>query len=92
MQFLPPRRPRLDERSRADIDLYSLDDLRNVYQANVSSGIRLRDSMLTREEIVAEIRWRLWWAIVENRATLFFAIVAAIASVIAVIQGFKPGA
>jgi hypothetical protein len=91
MQFLPSK-PKFDEKTRAAVDLYSLENLRKLYQEQAAGDIRLREGMMiTREGIGGEIRWRLWWSRVENRATLFFALVAAIASVIAVIQGFRPG-
>ena len=56
------RKPKLEAAVRADIDLYSIDQLRKFYhhaQGEHRTLLRLRNSNVTREEVEAEIRWRV---------------------------------
>ncbi len=56
------RKPRFEAMVRDDVDLYSTDQLRAEYhaaQGGYDTLIRLRNSNISREEIAAEIRWRI---------------------------------
>lgn len=56
------RKPRFEGTVRDDVDLYSTDELRAEYhtaQGGYDTLIRLRNSNISREEIAAEIRWRV---------------------------------
>jgi hypothetical protein len=56
------RKPRLERTVRDDIDLYSIDQLRRFYhhaQGPHDTLFRLRNSNVSREELEAEIRWRI---------------------------------
>jgi hypothetical protein len=56
------RKPRFEAMVRADVDLYSTDQLRAEYhtaQGGSDTLIRLRNSNVSRDEIAAEIRWRI---------------------------------
>jgi hypothetical protein len=51
--MMPPQKPKLDPRNTEDLRLYSTDDLRHRYHAAEGGDalIRLRDGIITREEI-----------------------------------------
>jgi hypothetical protein len=82
-----PRKPKLDESTRKAVDLYSTDDLRRLYQLESADLIRLRDSNLKRAELRAEILWRLWCDRWVSRITLWAALIAAAAAIVAAIEG-----
>jgi len=72
--------------ARRAMQLYSTDNLRDLYQAKqpaISGPIYLPDGPVTREELRAEIQRRLWWDRWGNRLLL----VAAFAAVIAAAEG-----
>lgn len=81
-------KPKMDPRTREDVNLYGIDDLRRMYQAATSSLIRLRDSNLKTEELKAEIRWRMRRDAAVSRGTFAVALVAAIAAIVAAIEGW----
>jgi hypothetical protein len=83
-----PRKPKLDEATRKAVDLYSTDDLRRLYQLESTDLIRLRDSNLKRADLRAEILWRLWCERWVSRITLFFAVVGAMAAIVAAVEGW----
>ena len=74
---------REEGRNAAELELYTTDDLRRLYQGTDSDLIRLRDGIVSRTQIVAEIRWRVFWDrfgyALPMWATLF-ALVVAIAA------------
>lgn len=80
--------PSLDARTREDVALYSTDDLRRLYQSEAGEPIRLRDSLLSRAELKAEILWRVrrerWVA----RLTLLAAVIGAAAAIVAAVEGW----
>ena len=78
---------RLDKRTREDVALYSTDELRRLYQSEVGEPIRLRDSVLTRAELKAEILWRLRCERWIGRLTLLAAVVGAAAAIVAAVEG-----
>jgi hypothetical protein len=83
-----PRRPKLDQRNREDIALYSTDDLRRLYrEAENTKLVRLRDGIVSRDELKAEIRWRVWWEAWISRLTLLAAVIGASAAIVAVAEG-----
>jgi hypothetical protein len=56
------RKPFFDAEQQAEIDLYSLDQLRALYHAAEGAydrGVQLRNGTVTRDQIEAEIRWRV---------------------------------
>ena len=59
--------------ARRAMQLYSTDNLRDLYQAKqpaISGPIYLPDGPVTREELRAEIQRRLWWDRWGNRLLL----------------------
>ena len=83
----------LDPRNVQDLKPYSTDDPRHIYHAAGGDDpiLCLRDGMVSREELIAEIRRRIWWdrfGYISLAAVavigMIAAVVAAIASVIAV--------
>lgn len=52
----------IDGRNAAELRLYTTDDLRHRYHEEAGGLIRLRDGNVSRVELVAVIRWRVWWA------------------------------
>ena len=85
---LPPQppKPQFDARTREDVDIYSTDDLRREYHEQaMTDGIRLRGSVLKRDELMAEIRWRDWREALKSWIQFWCTVIAAIAAVIAAI-------
>ena len=79
----------IDGRNKLELQLYTTDDLRRRYQENGDDLIRLRDGILTRAELVAEIRWRVFWARFGYAVVLFMTVIAAIAAVAAALEGWE---
>jgi hypothetical protein len=83
---------RNEGRNVRELALYTTDDLRHLYQDNGDSLIRLRDGIVTRAQLVAEIEWRglrerLLLALVVVAAV--FSVVGGVASVVGAIEGWK---
>jgi hypothetical protein len=73
---------------RADIDLYSTDQLRAEYHAakgGYDTAIRLRNSTIRRDEIPAEIRWRIHRDDCRFWLLAIMAFVAAVAGCVSVV-------
>ena len=83
-----PRKPKLEAPTREAVDLYSTDDLRRLYQLESGEPIRLRDALLSRAELKAEILWRLWCERWRFWITLWIALIGALAAIIAAIEGW----
>lgn len=79
----------IEGRNKLELQLYTTDDLRRRYQENGDGSIRLRDGILTRAELVAEIRWRVFWARFGYGVVLVMTVIAAIAAVVAALEGWK---
>jgi hypothetical protein len=80
--------PKLDDRTREDLALYTTDDLRRLYQTETGELIRLRDSNLTRAELKAEILRRVCRERWVARLTLLAAVIGAVAAIVAAIEGW----
>jgi hypothetical protein len=76
-----------DVRNVRELELYTTDDLRRLYQATNDDPIRLRDGIVTRVQLVAVIRWRIFWARFGYGLLLFVSVIAAVAAVIAAAEG-----
>jgi hypothetical protein len=78
------RRPKLDPRTREDIDLYSTDELRVLLRTPPTPElIRLRGSIPTGAEVIAEIHYRLAREDRRFWITLVVAIAGAVAAGVA---------
>jgi len=82
-------RHRIEGRNKLELQLYTTDDLRQRYQENGDGLTRLRDGIVTRAELVAEIRWRVFWARFGYGVVLVMTVIAAIAAVVAALEGWK---
>jgi len=80
---------RMEGRNVRELTLYTTDDLRRLYQTNGDDLIRLRDGIVSRTELVAVIRWRVLWTQISYVVLLVLTIIAAIASVVAAVEGWK---
>lgn len=80
---------RKEGRNARELDLYTTDDLRRMYQVIDGDPIRLRDGIVSRVQLVAVIRWRVLWTRISYTVLLVLSIIAAIASVVAAIEGAK---
>lgn len=80
---------RKEGRNACELDLYTTDDLRRLYQTEGDDLIRLRDGIVSRVQLVAVIRWRVLWARIGYLLLFFASVIAAVASVIAAIEGAK---
>lgn len=80
---------RKDGRSVRELELYTTDDLRHLYQAENNDPIRLRDGNVNRKELVAVIRWRILWARFGYGLLLFVSVISAVAAVIAAAEGWR---
>lgn len=90
-----PRKVKLDRRNAEALRLYSTDDLRELYQGKPRTDegdlIPLRDGIVSRAEIKAEILWRLWWDRFGYRVLLAVSVIGAVAAVIAAVEGLHGG-
>jgi hypothetical protein len=80
---------RQEGRNACELELYTTDDLRRLYQATSDDPIRLRDGIVSRVQIVAELRWRVFWARSGYVLLLLVRVIGAVAAVIAAIEGWK---
>jgi hypothetical protein len=80
---------RKEGRNACELGLYTTDDLRRLYQATNDDPIRLRDGIVSRVQLVAEIRWRVFWARFGYGLLLSVTVIGAIAAVIAAAEGWK---
>ncbi len=78
----------MDKRTRIDVALYSTDDLRRMYQSEIDEPIRLRDSLLSRAELKAEILRRVRNERWVGRLTFLAAVVGAVAAIVAAVEGW----
>jgi hypothetical protein len=76
-------------RNARELELYTTDDLRRLYQGTNDDLIRLRDGIVSRVELVAEIRWRIFWARFGYGLLLSVSVIAAVAAVIAAAEGWR---
>ena len=76
-------------RNARELELYTTDDLRRLYQSTNDDLIRLRDGIVSRLELVDIIRWRVLWQRIGYIVLLLLSVIAAIASVIAAVEGWK---
>lgn len=80
---------RKEGRTVRELDLYTTDDLRRLYQKTDNELIRLRDGIVSRVELVAVIRWRVLWKKIGYVVLLLLSLIAAFASVTAAVEGWK---
>jgi hypothetical protein len=80
---------RTEGRNARELKLYTTDDLRRLYQETNDNSIRLRDGIVSRVQLVAEIRWRILLERFGYDLLLFVSVIAAIAAVIAAVEGWK---
>lgn len=80
---------RKEGRNVRELGLYTTDDLRHLYQRANEYLIRLRDGIVSRAQLVAEIRWRTFWGRFGYALLLSVSVIAAVASVIAAAEGWK---
>jgi hypothetical protein len=70
-------------------ELYTTDDLRRLYQGTNDDPIRLRDGIVSRVQLVGEIRWRVFWARLRYGLLLSVSVIGAVAAVIAAAEGWR---
>jgi len=76
-------------RNVRELELYTVDDLRQLYHATKDTEIRLRDGIVSRVQLVAAIRWRIFWARFNYVVLLVVSVIAAAAAVIAAGEGWR---
>ena len=76
-------------RNVRELALYTTDDLRRLYQGTNDDLIPLRDGIVSRVQLVAEIRWRIFREQYQLYLVLITAVVGAVAAVIAAAEGWK---
>lgn len=74
-----------------ELELYTTDDLRRLYQNTDDDLLPLRDGIISRIQLVAEIRCRVLFDLIYYIALLVISVVAAIAAVIGVVEGWNNG-
>ena len=79
---------RKEGRNIRELQLYTTDDLRRLYQAP-GDPIRLRDGIVSRVQLVAVIRWRIFWARFGYCLLLSVSVIGAIAATIAAAEGWR---
>jgi hypothetical protein len=79
-----PHKPKLEARNAEDVRLYTTDDLRHLYRASERTHlIRLRDGILSRDELKAVILWRVWWESFRYFLLLVVSVVSALLALLA---------
>jgi len=81
---------RNEGRNVRELKLYTTDDLRRLYQATNDDPISLRDGIISRAQLVAEIRWRIFLERFCYFLLLSISVIGAVAAVIAAAEGWKP--
>jgi hypothetical protein len=74
-------------RNARELELYTTDDLRRMYQVINDDPIRLRDGIVSRAQLVAVIRLRVFWARFGYGLLLFVSVISAVAAIIAAREG-----
>ena len=80
---------RKEGRNVRELALYTTDDLRRLYQETNDDLIRLRDGIVSRVQLVAEIRWRIFREQYQLYLVLGASVVGAVAAVIAAAEGWR---
>jgi hypothetical protein len=80
---------RKEGRNVRELELYTTDDLRQLYQGTNDDLIKLRDGIVSRVQLVAEIRWRIFREQYQLYLVLCAAVIGAVAAVIAAAEGWK---
>ena len=80
---------RKEGRNVRELELYTTDDLRQLYQTKNDDLIVLRDGIVSRIQLVAVIRWRILCARFRYVLLLFVSVISAWAAVIAAVEGWK---
>ena len=79
---------RNEGRNVHELKLYTTDDLRKLYQEDKRDLVPLADGIVSRVQLVAEIRWRVWCARFSYLLLLTLSLIAAVAGVIAAVEGW----
>ncbi len=79
---------REEGRNVRELELYTTDDLRTLYQTSDGDMIRLRDGIVKRYQLVAEILWRVFWDRWSYRLLLFVSVIGTLAAITAAIEGW----
>ncbi len=79
---------RKEPRNALELRLYTTDDLRRFYQAGQDDLYRLRDGIVTRNQLVAVILWRVLCDRFGYFLLLGVSVIAAIAAVVAAVEGW----
>lgn len=80
---------RKEGRNVRELRLYTTDDLRRLYQTTEGDIIRLRDGIVSRVQLAAVVRWRVFWAQAGYGLLLLVSVIGMVASVIAAAEGWK---
>lgn len=73
-----------------ELELYTTDDLQRLYQAKKNDDpIHLYDGIISRVQLVAVIRWRIFLARFNYCLLLVVSVIAAVAAVIAAAEGWR---
>jgi hypothetical protein len=80
---------REEGRNARELELHTTDDLRRIYQTNFNDPIRLADGIVSRAQLVAEIRWRVFWARFGYGLLLVVTVIGTAAAVVAAVEGWK---
>ena len=78
-----------EQRNWRELKLYSTNDLQRLYQDEQTGLFRLRDGVVSRDQVYALLRFRRWCGGLFNWALLLLTAIAAIAAVSAAIEGWK---
>jgi hypothetical protein len=79
---------RNEGRNFHELKLYTTDDLRHLYHTERDDLIQLRDGIVRRAQLVAVIRWRVWWEQSGYFLLLAVSVIGAVAAVIAAAEGW----
>jgi hypothetical protein len=84
-----PHRPNIDPAVQEELNHYTTDHLSRLYHEETRGYIRLRNFILSYKELDAELQRRRWLESIRFRIIIALLSIAAVASVIAAVEGFR---
>jgi len=82
-------KPNIDPAVQEELNRYSSDHLSRLYHEDALGYIQLRNFIISPKELLDEVERRRWLESLRFRVTIALLFVAAIASVVAAIEGWR---
>ena len=83
-----PYKPNIDPAVQDELNHYSTDHLSRLYHEQTMGYIQLRNFIISPRELDEEVQRRHWLESLRFRVTIVLISIAAVASVVAAVEGF----